>query len=352
MKVEKYHNIEFLRFVFAIIIVYFHILHANIIKFIGNNHDYIVLAKMSVNAGWIVECFFIISGYFLYKSINADNDINIIKFIWKKISRLGPVLIFSCIIGVIFFNQNIYQAIFNSLFLQCIGLSLDYKGINWYISPLFWALILYYTILKKFENKKAYVFVGGICYLTYLVNINYCNGGFGRETVYGIINLGLARALAGIGLGLLIGKILDELKLYCFRINPKLKLLIMTFLEISAFVFLIRYFLFGLKYKNAFIVVIVFSFLFISFINRNGILSRVLNNCVFSLFGRYSYSIYVMQQISFWIMQKTLWKTQIIENTSICILVSLIFSIILGIITYHLIEITSYKYLSNRIVIK
>lgn len=146
MKVEKYHNIEFLRFVFAIIIVYFHILHANIIKFIGNNHDYIVLAKMSVNAGWIVECFFIISGYFLYKSINADNDINIIKFIWKKISRLGPVLIFSCIIGVIFFDQNIYQAIFNSLFLQCIGLSLDYKGINWYISPLFWALILYYTI--------------------------------------------------------------------------------------------------------------------------------------------------------------------------------------------------------------
>lgn len=161
---EKYHNIEFLRFIFAMIIVYFHILHGNIMKFIGNNYDYKVLAKMSDNAGWIVECFFIISGYFLYKNISDTNNISITRFIWKKIARLGPVLIFSCIIGVIFFNQSIYPAIFNSIFLQCIGLSLDYKGINWYISPLFWSLIFYYAIFKNFDNKKIYVVVGGLLF--------------------------------------------------------------------------------------------------------------------------------------------------------------------------------------------
>ena len=292
--------------------------------------------------------FFIISGYFLYKNINNSNSVGISKFIWKKIARLQPVLLFSIIIGVIFFEQSIYPAIFNSVFLQCIGLSLDYKGINWYISPLFWTLIFYYSVFKNHNNKKTYVVVGGICYFAYLANINYCNGCFGRETVYGIINLGLARALAGIGLGLLIGKMLDEFQYFLFRINEKIKLVFMTVVEISAFVFLIKYFLFGLKYKNAFIVVVVFSILFISFINRNGLLSKVLNNHIFSLLGKYSYSIYVMQQISFWIMQKTLWKTQIVENTSICILVSLIFSILLGIVTYHLIEKPISKYLINR----
>ena len=115
-------------------------------KYIGINFDYRILQKLSDNAG---ECFFIISGYFLYKNIIENKDVSIAQFIWKKIIRLAPVLIFSVLLGVIFFKQNIYSAIFNSLFLQCIGLSLDYKGINWYISPLFWTLIFYYAVFKN-----------------------------------------------------------------------------------------------------------------------------------------------------------------------------------------------------------
>ena len=303
------------------------------------------LLQKFVNAGTIVECFFIISGYFLYKNIINQSSVDVTKFIWKKISRLGPVLIFSTIIGIIFFEQNKYSAIFNSLFLQCIGLSLDYKGINWYISPLFWGLIFYYVIFKFFDNKKIYVFVGVFCYISYLVNINYCNGGFGRETVYGIINLGLARALAGIGLGILIGKGLDEFKGIYFDINPKIKFLMISFLEIGISLFLIKYFLFGVKYRNAFIVVILFSILFICFVNKNGLLSKLLNCKIFSEIGKYSYSIYVMQQISFWIMQKSLWQTKLIDNTALSIFMSLLFSISLGVIVYHLIERPSYKYL-------
>lgn len=348
MEKVKYHNIEFLRFVFSIIIVYLHILHSNILPYIGMNNDYLVLRELSRNAAYIVECFFIISGYFLYKNLNDSNNISITKFILKKIARLGPVLIFSCIIGVIFFHQSIYPALFNSLFLQCIGLSLDYRGINWYISPLFWALIFYYSLFKLFDNKKLYIFVGCICYVFYLANINYCDGRFARETVYGIINLGLARALAGIGLGILIGKGIDEFNGITFRINKKIKFLIISFIEISSTIFLIKYFLLGLKYKNAFIVVIIFSILFICFINQCGALSKLLNLRIFSKLGKYSYSIYVMQQISFWIMQKSLWKMSIINNTVMCIIISLFFSIFLGIITYYIIEKSFYNFLLNR----
>lgn len=349
---EKYHNVEFLRFIFAIIIVYFHILHGNIMKFIGNNHDYVVLAQLSNKAGYIVECFFLISGYFLYKNIENSNNVEIVKFIWKKIVRLWPVLAFSLIIDLLFFRLNVYTAIFNLLFLQCIGLSLDYKGINWYVSPLFWTLIFYYSLFKNFDKKKTYVVLGGISYFAYLTNISYCNGGFTRETVWGIVNLGLTNALANIGLGIFIGKILTITENVKIQLNDKLINLVISLIEITCILFLVKYFLLGLSYKNAFIVVIVFSILFVCFIKKRGFISRLVNIKIFSELGKYAYSIYVMQQISFNILQITLWKTSIINNTVICIIISLLCSVLLGIITYHIIEKPSYKYLIYGNVIK
>lgn len=55
----KLHNIEFLRFVFAITIVYFHIFYSNIMGFVGDNRLYSILRGLCSHAGYIVECFFI-----------------------------------------------------------------------------------------------------------------------------------------------------------------------------------------------------------------------------------------------------------------------------------------------------
>lgn len=345
----RYHNIEFLRFIFSVIIVYFHILHGNIMKYIGSNYDYRILQNLSDNAGWIVECFFIISGYFLYQTIVTEkHKENIMGFMLKKVFRLGPVLWFSIIVSILFFKHSYFAAVFNGLFLQCIGLSLEYKGINWYISPLFWALGFYYCLFRIFEHKYAKYCGGVIVYLCYLVNIEYCHGGFGRETVYGIVNLGVARALAGIGLGCLIAVFLDNIRDFSCSLNKKLQFALISLIEIGSIIFLIKYFLLGLRYQNKFIVVIAFSILFICFICQKGVVSILLNQPVFSVLGKYSYSIYVMQQICFYILQKTLWKTTIINNTFACIAVSLVFSVLVGIVVYHVIEKPSYRwYIKN-----
>ncbi len=163
-------------------------------------------------------------------------------------------------------------------------------------------------------------------------------GGFGRTTVYGIVNLGLARALAGLGLGYLIGYSVQFYnKIIVFR-NELVKYLVGTVTEIFSFSFLMVYFLFGMDYKNDFIVVIVFCILFICFVNKIGGFSRLLDKNCFSILGRYAYSIYVMQQICFWILQKTLWQTTLINQMSVCLSISLLFSIFVGIVVYHLIE--------------
>lgn len=345
MKRENLHNVEFLRFVFSITIVYFHILHSNIMGCVGEDPRYLALQSLSGNAGLIVECFFILSGYFLFASVRDHGDMPFLAFAARKAFRLGPVLAFSTVIGVLFFRQSKYAAVFNVLFLQCTGLSLEYKGINWYISPLFWGLLFYFALLKYFDRKKAHVGMAVLVYFCYLVNITRCSGGFGRETVYGVVNLGLARALAGLGLGYLLGLALNEADQLRLSAAPgwekRLSVgacAVSTLLEAGILGFLLKYFLLGGKYQNRMIVVVLFSVLLICFVCRKGLISRLLNAPLCSALGRYAYSIYVMQQTAFFLLQRTLWKTGLVDRVGLCIGLSLLFSAALGVGTYYLVE--------------
>ena len=59
----KLNNIEFIRFFFAAAIIYFHLLHSFMMPYTGESVIYQNLAEQSKYAKYIVECFFIISGY-------------------------------------------------------------------------------------------------------------------------------------------------------------------------------------------------------------------------------------------------------------------------------------------------
>lgn len=280
------------------------------------------------------------SGYFLYISMQKKNE-SVFQFAMKKIIRLWPVLAFSTIFVFVFghFNvQNIFTQLLNLLFLQCIGLSLEYKGINWYLSPLFWGLLFYFSLYKNLNRQKSLFLTLVLVYFGYLANISFTNGGFGRGTVWGIVNLSLCRALAGVGLGAVLATLLSDLEnVHIEVISGKTKKILASIFEVSTFVGLCYYFFTPLKY-NAFIVIPLFSILFILFVKKVGYFSSVLNCSIFALFGRYSYSIYVMQQTSFWILQKTLWQTTIVNHIAVCLMLSLLSSFFIGVITYHLIE--------------
>ena len=117
-EVNYYYNIDFLRFVFAIIIVYYHIFHSNIMNYVNGNEVYNNLRRLCGYAGAIVECFFIISGFFLFHSFRKKDMASVTQFSIKKIFRLWPVLAFSILIGCLFFNQSKTAAVFDLLFLK------------------------------------------------------------------------------------------------------------------------------------------------------------------------------------------------------------------------------------------
>lgn len=80
---NRFANIEFFRIFFSMVIVYFHILHSNIMPYTKGIKAYFELAYSSNNAGYIVECFFIISGYFLFSSMGKRNE-SFLDFLMKK----------------------------------------------------------------------------------------------------------------------------------------------------------------------------------------------------------------------------------------------------------------------------
>ena len=112
----KMRNIEFIRIFFAISIVYFHLLHSFMIPFTDETDAYQELALQSRYAKYIVECFFIMSGYFLYRSILADPGQKTLDFVMKKWIRLWPVLAVSTILSVVFLDVSLQEGFLNLFF--------------------------------------------------------------------------------------------------------------------------------------------------------------------------------------------------------------------------------------------
>ena len=76
--------------------------------------------------------------------------------------------------------------------------------------------------------------------------------------------------------------------------------------------------------------------MFVLFLLKRGILSSLLNNKILAYGGKYSYSIYVMQQCSF-ILSGQIIK-QIHCSDGVALALVMLNAILLGIVTYYLIE--------------
>lgn len=353
-KGKRWNNIDFLKFIFTIIIVYYHILHASIMYCAGDDPVYLRLQSANAGAGIIVEMFFIIAGFFLYTSIRKGLP-STMEFVLSRFFRLWPVLFFSIVTAMLINKDLNYPSLLNAFFLQCIGISLDYKGITWYISSYFWSLIFYFLLLKNIKERTLNVIIPVIVYFSYVININFTGGGFGRETIWGFVSMGFLRGLGGIGMGYLIGKILDYIfstKYYIFfRLkNRVISEIIFSVLELVLLGYIINYTVFArMEYNNKFVFVIFFSILLICFVLKKGIVSQLFEWLGKSGLGRYGYSIYAMQQVSFYLLRKTLWLHQeMIAREILCLALSVLFSIFVGVIVYHFIELPFINFYKRR----
>ena len=339
---KKIYSIEFIRFLLSVIIIYYHVLHSNIIPYTSGQKKYIILQNWSAYAGLGVECFLIIGGYFLYKSYKKNEEKSVLQFAIDRFFRLWPAYAVYTVLSMVFMGQTIYSGIYDLFMLRATGISQEYKGIVWFIGPFYWCSVFLYALFKSLPEKSKGLVLSLMVYFCYVINFNYLHGGVGREVIWNFLSLAMLRVFGGLALGGIIAMFLENLEKYIKETSKSFGYyVIISVIEVGTFLFLLSYFLTGIKKdKSVLIVIIAFLILFISMLKGNGVLTKVLNFSILGNLGKYSYSMYVFQQFSFFILKKTLWKyeTFLYEHTLWATALSTLCSVGIGILFYYLVE--------------
>lgn len=363
---KYFYNIELFRFIFAVSILLLHFSGLYLKPFTKEISEYShMVTKFSL--GYIcVDFFFIISGFFWI--LNADKENSLFQFAKNKLLRLMPVIFFAMATLLIFSFFNILNFSFchsiESLFLLS-GLGITHNNVSqglgnlhpiWFVSALFWGLIFFQYIFKNYQSKNINLFLAIFIVLAYGLITQENNGRLGGRiatTWFGIYNLGILRAICGIGIGYFIGKFYKHNIHFIETYIPSIKTkLILTVLQLSIF-FTIFYNLFVRRkiYNNDIFFILLFVLLFLLLLCNKDYFSRLLNFKFFKLLGVSSYSIYIMH-IPFMELGKTFLFNKIhinlLSESPKTYFYTLIFCCVIGgILTYKYIELPLSKKLKG-----
>ena len=350
-------NIEFLRVIGCLAIVMIHLF--NSVALHGLFSDINLYHKMynfTSNGNKAVDLFFILSGLFF--SIKIDTRKSIIEFLRKKIIRFYPVLIF---VLILFFISSIFGITSFTLYdniLAVLGLngtSLIIKngnvGIFWYVSAMLWVFTLFLYLLKHYDKKNVNLFIFLSIFFCYSFIIHAKGGVINRQTqtFYYIFNIGMMRAIGGIGLGYFIG---EWFKNRTFVIEIVWYKLLASILEIFCVVFIIRNLLFNkLQYDNQIIFIVVFVITIVLFLMKQGIISRFLESDIWSNLSKYTYSFYMTHAFIFSVLKGAVWNKHsewVYSHPILNVFVALLMVFVVGVLTYHCIEKPFTKVLAKK----
>lgn len=348
---SKIKNIEFLRVIGCIAIILLHMFNnAALHKFFADIHLYDKLWLMTKNGQKAVDLFFVISGFFFAYKFNLNETAW--EFLKKKFIRLYPVLIFGIILSLLIsltkvFEFTFYDNILNLLCLNGTSLVLDVGNMGqfWYVSAMLWTFALFLYLLKNYEKKNVNLAIALIVLFCYGFMIHAKNGAINShvQTFYYIFNVGIMRALGGIGVGYFISEWyknnLNKINKLALSLNYKV---IITILEFICLYFIINnLMLHKINYKNHIIFIITYIAIIILFLLKQGFISKILNSDIWVNLSRYTYSFYMTHLLVINTLKGSLWKYHpewVYANPIENIVYTLLLVFMLGIFTYHFVE--------------
>ena len=353
---SKIKNLEFLRVVAALAIVWFHLFFKGKCSLYTLFPDvplyHHTLNLMTYNGQKAVDLFFILSGFFFAFKLNTTYSL--LEFIKKKIQRLYPVLIFVLLLSFIIslfgiVNFNFYDAILTLLGLSGTTLMKTPGETNvgqfWYCSALLWVMGLYFYLLKTYNKKNVNLFIAVSVFVAYSIIVVGHSGRISNQAyvAFYIFKISMLRAFGGIGLGYFIGE------WYRNNINKieNLKINIKQFLCITIFEFMCLYFIINnlmlhkIHYKNDMIFIATFVAIIILFLCKKGFISKFFDNNIWASAGKYTYSIFMTHALIRNILANSLWikyHEWIVCHSLLNIFITIILFITFGIFTYHFVE--------------
>ncbi len=357
----KIKNIEFLRIVGCLAIILRHLFNnAKLHGIFADINLYDHLFKMTCNGQKAVDLFFILSGVFFVITLNLKTSMW--DFIKKKLIRLYPVLIFGFILYFIasitgYMKFSFYDNILSFFMLSGTGMVLQVKnmGAFWYVSSMFWVLLLLFYLLKNYERKNVNLFVALSVFLVYSILIQAKGGKINNheQTFYYIFNVGMMRAIGGIGLGYFIGawykENIQKIKEIKFSLSKKL---CVTGLEFICLFFIINNLCFHkFKFYNHMVFILAFVVIITLFLLNKGYISRMLSKDIWVNLAKYTYSLYMMHIFVYDLLKNTIWtyhKDFVYAHPVVNILIALSGALILGVATYHFVEVPAAQWLKQK----
>ncbi len=357
---QRIKNIEILRIIGCVAIVMLHFFSHHLGSKYGNIPIYHHLKLMTSNGQKAVDLFFILSGCFF--AITFNKNIDIWDFLKKKLIRLYPVLLF--VIGGMFILSLFHFTKFD--FYSCIlclfglngtilSLKIGYIEVFWYVSVMLWTLLLYFYLLKHYEQKNINLLAFLAVFICYGIIIQARQGHIsGPNVVFGhLYQFSTLRGLGGISLGYLLGNwYKNNAELIKNYIPTWKQKIFLTSLEFVCLFFIINNLIFHkIKFDNDIIFILTFALIIFLFLLNKGYISKILDNDICSKFSKYTYSIYMTHStIIKTLLINTIWKHTSIVTThpNINIVIIFLSTIVFGILTYHLIEVPCLQYLLHK----
>ena len=352
---SKIKNLEFLRIIGCISIVIYHFF-----KYLySSTHIFIHLRNMTSCGCIAVELFFILSGIFFILKFNRTESVW--KFIKKKILKLYPALIFCFLLFYICSFTGFVKFTFydNILTLFCLnGTPIVLKNANmhifWYVSSMIWVLLFYFYLLKNYSKKNVDLIIAIVIFFSYAIILNIQEGYIKSVHIFynNLINIGMLRALGGIGVGYFIGcwykENIESIKKLVLSFKQKIFL---TFIEFITLYFIINnLMLHKPNFQNKFLFIIAFIVIIFLFLIKQGFISRLLDNDWCVNLAKYTYSLYMTHYIIIDLLKGSIWKYRkdfILTHPYLNIIVPFILILFLGIFTYHFVEIPTRNYINN-----
>ena len=182
MKEKRNGIISLWKFLFAIVIVFYHGA-----RFYDKN------SNPFFYGGYIaVEFFFVVSGFYLAKkalnNFEESSTKEMYKYLIKSIKKLAPYILISFIFALLIelkFNSlkkhDLINSIYSLLLLRQTGIRApSFFGYTWYIGVMFISIIILYPLFHKYKEK----FIKYISILIIMIGVGYMSQNYGTLNLY------------------------------------------------------------------------------------------------------------------------------------------------------------------------
>lgn len=295
-----------------------------------------------------VEFFFIVAGFFLFKTINRTNGQSVQGYIKRQYSKLFPSFFAVMLLCWGFgFLASGYKLLDVVLFLPGLSLPGEVSGWgDWYIGVYFWGTLFYFLLITRCRRTWP-LWVLLLVYVCISVRFNLpreyglsknitlsLSGNYG-----GWLGVSVARGLGSLGIGVLAGWMSDQIRIRRTWVSFMLLTLLEAGCLYTAVVYLVR----GLPTVNILEIQLIFALIIICFsLPKGGGVSCLFNRMTGILvLSKYLYVAFVAQ---IFVMRYLLkWPMEPVESIVFAFATVILFSLAL----YHLLECKAIPYLAK-----